>query len=301
MSGKSKQESTTQQSSTTEPWKPTLGLLNDIVGGIQGQFGNYQPTAAETGAINTIAANAGNAPNYGPQARALANTMMGDTTGANAGMLGNAYADYQRTMNPYVSADYLDPTKAPGMAAVLDTIKNDVSNNINGMFAGAGRDLSGAHAQTLARGLSQGMAAPLLNQYNQNVAAQQGAARSLYDAGSATAGGLQNFTQQGLANQATGLDIAGNASNAENAGAMGILSAEALRRGLPLQNLSGILGMALPIAGLGGQSTGTATTTQTSAANPWQTAIGGALGGAGLFGSMFGGAGPFGKYGAFGK
>ena len=211
-----------------------------------------------------MAANAANMPTYGTQARSLASDLTGNTTGANAGILNNAYADYRNTMNPYLSPDYLDPTKAPGMSSVLDTIRGDVADNINGMFAGAGRDMSGAHVQTLARGLSQGLAAPLLNQYNQNVGAQQGAARSVFDAGNTAATGGQNFTQQDFANRATGLDIGSNLANADNAGAMGILNAEALRRGLPLSNLAGILSLAAPIAGLGGQATGTANTQQTN-------------------------------------
>ena len=70
------------------------------------------------------------------------------------------------------------------------TITSDISNQVNSEFAGAGRDLSGLNQQTLARGLSQGLAAPLLGQYNTDVQNQLAAANSLYGAGNTTAGAL---------------------------------------------------------------------------------------------------------------
>lgn len=280
-------ETTQSTQSKTEPWKPTVGLLKDIVGGVQGEFGNYKPTGAETGALNTMMSNAQSTGNYAPQATGLANDLMaGGGVDANSGILRDAYARFQNQLNPIASQNN-DPTQAPGMQALLETIKNDVGNSVNGMFAGAGRDLSGMNVQTLARGLSQGMAAPLLNQYNQNVQNQMAAARGLYDAGGQTAQGMQGFNQQGFQNRALGLDTAINGiPQAQNAGAMGILDAASLQRNLPLRNLAGILGLTAPIAGLGSQSSGTSTGTQTDSGMRQFAQFGQGLGG------MFGGANP---------
>ncbi len=264
MGGQSSTEQKTQQSSQTNPWEPTQGLLKDIIGGVQGQFGNTTPSAAETGAYNTINQNAQNVQNYAPQAMGLASDLQGGGTSGAQGILGNAYANYQNQLNPIANQNN-DPMQTPGIRALLDTIRSDVSNQVNGQFAGAGRDLSGLNQQTLARGISQGYAQPLLNQYNQNVAAQTGAAGNLFNAGGATAQGQQALTQQGFTNRAQGLDLGINGvPQAQNAGAQGILNAAAQQRSGPLSNLAQILGLTLPIAGLGGQSTGTGSTQGTA-------------------------------------
>ena len=65
------------------------------------------------------------------------------------------------------------------MNNLISTLGTDISSNINARYAAAGRDLSGLNTQNLARGLSQGLAAPLLSQYNQDVQNQLGAAGSL--------------------------------------------------------------------------------------------------------------------------
>ncbi len=102
------------------------------------------------------------------------------------------------------------------MQDVLKTIQNDVSNQVNGQFAGAGRSLSGLNTQTLARGLAQGEAVPLLNQYNQDIANQmgiQGAASGniqtgLQDASQALGLAMQGpMAQYGLAQQRLSMKI----------------------------------------------------------------------------------------------
>lgn len=284
--GTSKSTSDTQQAtqSTTAPWQPTQGILQNILTGIGQQ--SYQPTGTETDALSTIQNNAAGSPSYGGQATGLANALMsGGGTAANSGILSDAYKNYQTQLNPIANQNN-DPMSAPRMQALLESIRSDVGNSVNGMFAGAGRDLSGLNQQTLARGIAQGEAAPLLAQYNQNVQNQTGAAGNLFNAGGQTAAGLQGFNQQGFANQGQGLDVAMNGiPQAQNAGAMNKLNAASLARNLPLQNLAGILGLTLPIAGLGSQSTGTGT----SSTQGTKTASGleQAQGYANIFGKLF--------------
>lgn len=260
MGGTSTSNQQTQQSqnSTTAPWQPTQGILQNIIGGINGV--SAAPTAAQSGALSTLAQNAQGAQNYGTQATDLANGLMsGGGTAANTGILNNAYQDYQRQLNPIANQNN-DPMQAPGMQQLLQTIQNDVGNSVNSQFAGAGRDLSGLNQQALARGISQGEAAPLLAQYNQNVANQTGAAGNLFGAAGTTASGVQALNQQGYQNQATGLDTALNGiPAAQNNQANQILAAASQQYNLPISQLAGILGLTLPIAGLGSQSTGTGT------------------------------------------
>ncbi len=261
MGGTSKSTQNTSQTSTQNPWEQSMPALQGILGGLNSQVGNYAPTAAESGALGTIQSNAQGAQNYGGQATDLANSLMGGGGAQqNAGILGNAYQQYQNQLNPIANQNN-DPMQTPGIQNLLATIRGDVSNQINGEFAGAGRDMSGLNQQALGRGISQGEAQPLLNQYNQNVQNQMGAAGSLFGAGGTTANGLQALNQQGYANQAQGLDTAINGIPlAQNNQANQILQAGQTARGAPLQNLGMLEGLTLPIAGLGGTTTGTGTT-----------------------------------------
>ncbi len=297
-----------QGTSTQNPWAQAMPALQGILGGLGSQIGNYNPTSAESGALSTLQGNAQGAQNYGGQATDLANSLMsGGGTQQNAGILSDAYKNYQTQLNPYANGQNLDPTQSPGMQNVLDTIRSDVSNQVNGQFAGAGRDMSGYNQQALARGISQGEAVPLLNQYNQNVQNQIGAAGSLYGAGGQTAQGLQGFNQQGFQNQATGLDTALNGiPAAQNNQANQILQVGQTARQMPLQNLGMLEGLTVPLAGLGGTTNttgtqqGTSTTRGFQTASPaqqamlWGQALGGSNGG-GLFGAAGKGLGMFGS------
>src|SRR5512139_22392 len=232
-----------QQQSTTGPWQVAQPTLTGILGGANTALGNINPTGAETGAINQITANSQNLPNFGAGATNLANSFMG---GDPSGLLSPALSNYNASLNPIANGE-LDPTKNPGMAGILDTIRNDVSNSVNGLFAGAGRDLSGKHQEYLARGLASGLAPALLSQYNTNVANRMGAAGNLYGAAGNTASAMAG-------NQGQGLNIAGMIPQLMNMGQQGVLAAQALLRGIPLDALKAITGLTVPIAGLGNQS-----------------------------------------------
>lgn len=270
MGGTSKTTQETQQSSTTNPWAPTQGILNDILKGIQGQVSNYQPTSAETGAIRQLETNAQNLPNYAPQATGLVNDYL--TGGPDrSSTVGDAYEASKTALTPYLNPDWLDPTKVPGIAAALDTVRNDVKNSVDSTFAGAGRDLSGLHAQSLARGIAQGEAPVLLDAYYKNAGLQQNAASTLPSIAGSAATTQSGLDQTNLSNRAQGLNIGLNTlPQAANAGATGILSAENLLRALPLQNLGLLSNLTVPIAGLGGQTSGTTNTVGTQTMSPVQ-------------------------------
>lgn len=258
MGGTSKTQQQTSQTQTQNPYAPTIPGITALANNATGLVGNSNPTAAETGALNTLQANAGQGNPFASQISGVTSDLLGGGVDR-TGMAGTAYNDYKSQMSPYLSADYLDPTKAPGMSALLDTIRSDVSNSVNGMFAGAGRDMSGMNVQSLARGLSQGLAAPLLNQYNQNVSAQQNAMGNVYNAGNSTTGILSGLDQTKLANQQAGVGMTDQAMQAQNYAPMQTLAIEAMRRGIPIEQLQQLTGILGPLAGLGGTSSGTAT------------------------------------------
>src|SRR6185312_6659847 len=122
MGGQSSSNQTMQQSSETSPYAPTQGLLGNIIGGLNSQFGNAAPTSAEQGAIGTIQNNAASTPNYGTQATDLTNSLFNGGTDR-TGVVNGAYQNLQNQLSPYANGQNLDPMSSPGMQSVLDTIR----------------------------------------------------------------------------------------------------------------------------------------------------------------------------------
>jgi hypothetical protein len=262
MGGQSETKQT--QSSTTAPWTEAQPALQGILSQLTGNLGKTGLTGAETGAIDTLQANAGSASQFAPQIADYAKTLL--SGGGATDQAGNVNANYQRYVdqtNPLASNTNYNPYDTPGFRDAINTATSDITNNTNGTFAAAGRDFSGANSMALGRGLTQGLAPTIAAQYNQNVNNQQGAAGNLYNAGNTNAGILAGLQQTKLGNQAQGVSAAGAANDAANAGANATLEAEAKRRGIPVQALGLLAQIGIPIAGLGSQSTGQSTGTQT--------------------------------------
>jgi hypothetical protein len=259
MGGKSEQTQT--QSSTTNPWEPAQGALK----GILGQLNSYVPQAGATGlqgnAIDQINANNARFSSYAPSITGITNELLAGGGAMNqAGAINQNYLDYQKATQPLASNTNYDPMQTPGIGDQLAALKDDISQSVNGQFAAAGRDFSGYNQKALGRGISAGLAPVLTSQYNQNVQNQQGAAGNLYNAGNTNAGLLSGLQQQSLANKGAGISSIGAGLDASNAAANSTLAAEAQRLGIPLQNLGLLAQIGVPIAGLGGQSTGTSNT-----------------------------------------
>ena len=102
-------------------------------------------------------------------------------------MVNGAYDQYRVALAPFARGDYVDPASDPALRSYLDVLKNDVSTQVNGMFAGAGRDISGMNQQALARGITQAEAPVLLDAYNRALAGQRSAIDSIYGSGGQTA------------------------------------------------------------------------------------------------------------------
>ena len=205
-------------------------------------------------------------------------------------MVTGAYDQYRAALTPFARGDYLNPASDPALRSYLDVIRDDVSSQVNGMFAGAGRDLSGMNQQALARGVAQAEAPVLLDAYNRALSGQRSAIDAIYGAGGQTAGLLSNLDQARLANQQAGIGAADTALTAQNWGPTQQLAVEAQRRGIPLQTLAAQFGMVLPAAQAfsttagtssgsssgttSGMSSGTGTQQKTESTpfNPWSLA-----------------------------
>lgn len=252
------QSQTGSQTSTTAPWAPAApaanGLLSSVSALIPSAGGLTPAQSAGYGGVTTAATNAGNTI-QGAAAPYL-------TSNSYNPIVNGAYQTYQNQLTPYANGSNLDPTQAPGMAQVLQTIQSDVGNSVNSQFAGAGRDLSGQNTQALARGIAQGEAQPLLNQYNTNVGNQLSSAGNLFNAGNTTANTNASLDEGALSRALT----AGTAS--ANAGLLGptaALSGANAASSTPLTQLGSLAGILGPLAQLGGTTSATSNSTGNSA------------------------------------
>lgn len=256
------QSSSTQtQQSQTAPWQAAQPMLQGIIAQLGTGLNNTGLTSAETGALNTLQSNAAQGNPYAGQivdyARSLLN---GGSANAQAGNVQANLGTLQSQLLPYASGGMVGGN--PALAAQLAQIQTDVGNSVNGQFAAAGRDMSGASQMAYGRGVAAGEAPVIAAQYNQDVANQINAANALYNAGNATAGTLSGMQQNYLGNQGQGVAAAQSALDAQNYGANAILAEEAQRRGIPVQALGVLAQIGVPIAGLGSQSSGTTAGTQ---------------------------------------
>jgi hypothetical protein len=281
MGGKNQTTQTTQ--STRAPWEAAQPQLNTILG----QVGGIDPslTGNQTDALNqTVAlARAGNP--YAPAIDSYTTTMLSGGGPDRSGLVNDAYSRYQRDLEGTARGDYLDPNKNPFFAQTTQTISDDIQNRVNGMFAGAGRDLSGANQGTLARGISEGLAPVYGSIYNTERGNQLNAQGALYNAGNTTGGILSNMDQMRLGNMGAGVQSAYASNEAQYDPYNRILSAEAARQGIPLSVLQQMAGVTTPIASLGGTMDGTTTTQQPSQLLP--ALLGAGIAGAGMFASPY--------------
>lgn len=278
-------KTTQQQSSVTDPWKPTQQPLNDIIGKLSPTIGNTGLNSTESSALDQLSLNAQQGNPYAGQIGSLATDLLGGGINRTAGAQG-AYDSLNTRLTPFANGDFVNPQSNPALQGYLDTITNDIQNRVNSQFAAAGRDLSGANTGAMSRGIAEGVAPTLLNAYNTERDRQLGAANTLYSAGNQTTGLLSGLDQQALANRTQGVDASQAALQANDSAAQQQLAIEAQRRGIPLQNISDITGILGPIAQLGQQSNSTTTSTQKTPLG--QQILGGLLGGVGLAGQLGG-------------
>jgi len=264
----------TQQSQTT-PWVAAQPMLQGILAQLNTGLNNTGLTAAETGAINTLESNAAKGNPYAGQIGDYTQSLLnGGGAEAQAGNLRDNLDAFRGQLTPYANGSMVGNN--PALTAQLAQIRDDVANSVNGQFAAAGRDLSGANLMAYGRGVAAGQAPVIAAQYNQDVANQIAAANTIYNAGNTTAGALSGLRQNYLANQGQGLTAAQSALDAQNYGANATLAAEAQRRGIPVQALGLLAQIGVPIAQLGNQTSGTSTKTeQMSGADQFSKIAGG--------------------------
>jgi hypothetical protein len=296
MGGQSSQQQQQQQTSsgttsqTQNPWAAAQPLLGGILGQAGMLAGNTGANPYQQQAITGLANQAMAGNPWLPQMAANTTALLGGG-GATAQIptLQNAYTAYQGQLSPFTSPGYLDPNSNPYLAPALATQQSDITNAINSEFAAAGGSGSPQQAQALARGLSQGLAGPLLSQYNTNVGTALGAGGAGFGAANTTAQGITGLTQQQLANQAQGFNQATNYLTAAAQPYQNLFNAGTLQQQIPQQNLGFLAQLGVPIAGLGGTTTATSTGQQTGNINATYnpSVVQQAQGWANVFGNLF--------------
>lgn len=293
--GTSKSNSTTNQTSQLTPWDQTGGALQSLVS----QLGSINPqmTGTETSALNALSANAAQGNPYAGAIGGVANSLLSggpDRTG----MVNDAYSQFQKYLTPYANGDYMNPSTNPELQSYLSKIGDDVTSRVNGMFAGAGRDFSGANQNAVARGVGSATAPILYDAYNQAQSQKLGAINSLFQGAGQTAGMLSGMDQTKFGNQQAGIGVAQSAQQAEMAPYQRQLQIEAMRRGIPQDNINSLLSSLAPLAAQFGKQSGTSVTNAKQTASPLQQLMGinsmfapGASGGGGGGSSSGGGKG----------
>lgn len=291
MGGQPSQKQTQNQSQSVNagPWAPAQPYLTQTLGQIAPFIGNSANlTPGQSSALNILEAQSGGLSRYAPTLNNIANTyLQGGETGQILGFARNTLQDAQSRLAPYTTMD-TNPYSNPAFKALTDTLQSDISNQINSQYAGAGYSpvRTGDYAQTLGRGIAQGVAPTFLNAYQTLEGLKTGAINNLYGYGNTTAGILGNLLNQKLQFQQAGSQFGQQGINAEQMPYMQQLQLEAQRRGIPISNISDVAQLLLPIAqtGQSGTTTGYGQGSASLSLPLWQQILGGVSMGLGALG-----------------
>jgi hypothetical protein len=266
-----------------------MGPLKDLIAKLSGQSSDV--TGSQSSALSGLLSSVSGIPNFGGASADAISKMFGMNTDPQIGMLKDAFDKSNIGLDPIISGS-LNPYDTPGLSDALKTMTSDITNQVKGVYAGSGRDPSGAgsFAGSLGRGLTQGIAPVIASQFNTNVGNRMGALSQMTGNAANTATGITGQQQAPLMAATQGLGLIPALSGAYTAPSTTALGAANTSFSQPFQNIGALLGPLLGIAGLGGTSNGTATGTITQPQSLMSNIIGGGLGGlAGL--SMLGGSG----------
>jgi len=252
----------TNSNSQTDPWDVTIPGLTDLINQIGGYQNNVGPTGTQSDAFAQLEQNAGQGNPYEGQIGNLAANLFG--ADSRSGQIEGAYNNLYNQLNPTASGANLDPSTNPYTSQMLQNNADAIQQRVNGMFAGAGRDLSGKNQQSLAKGISEGTIPALFSQYNQNVSNQMGAANQLFNAGSGAATSEQGLDTSALNTQQQGVPAAQAAIDAQNYGPNTLLQLEQQQKQLPAQDIGTWETLLGTLAQLGQQQQGTSKTNGSS-------------------------------------
>lgn len=260
----SSQTTNQSQSSSTNPWAPASGLLNNLISGYGSQ--STAVTPGQSAALSNLTSDTANLPNFGAQGANAIGNLFSSSTQPQVGTLQNAYDTLQSNLGSTASGANLNPYSTPGFSDAINTAMSDITNQVKGVYAGSGRDPSGAgsFAGSLGRGLTQGIAPTIASQYNQNYGNMVNANNSLFSGAGSTASGITNLNQTQLGNGIAGITGASSIPGLYTSPDTAQLAAANAQYSQPYSNLAQLLQPSTALAGLGSSSTGQGTSTATN-------------------------------------
>ena len=286
MAGQDQQTQQQNQQSKTDPWAPAQPILQKLLDSYGGQ--STAVTGGQQAAADNMVAATSNIPNFGDAGSKAVTNLFNSSTDPQVGMLSDSYNKLKNNIGNTASGAELNPYSTPGFSDALKTMTSDITNQVKGVYAGSGRDPSGAgsFAGSLGRGLTQGIAPVIQSQFNKNKDNQMTAAGTEYNAGNTTAGAITGQQQVPLTNAATALGLTPAAATAYTVPGQTQLNAANTQYNLPWANLAQLLAPGAQIAGLGGSSSGASTATTVQPQNTMSNIMGGVSGGLGMLALM---------------
>lgn len=267
--------SSSTQTTVTQPWRPTVQPLSNIVGKVGALTGTTGVTPDQSAAFDAIKANAGTLNTQGQNySGLLSNLYNGGGYGSTTGLLNDNWSNISGALSPYTSADYADPTQNPIYQRMADLAGNQAQNSVNGMFAAAGRSMSGAHAAAMGKGITDAMTGVYANGQNQLANQQLQGLGLLNQAGQGTSSALEGIQGQKNAAGVSAAGLNANLPGILNQGSTNTINADLAKWSMPVQQLGMLSNLLVPIAGLGGVST---SQTKTKS-DPVSNVIGGVTG-----------------------
>lgn len=269
--------SSQQQSSVTNPWAAAEPMLQSLISKYSGL--DTGVTDPQKSALDNLLASTSGLPNFGTQGTEAVNTAFDQTsTQPQIGMLKDAFSGLQSNIGKTATGQNLDPYSTPGFGDALKTLTSDITNNVKGVYNASGRDPSGAgsFAQSLGRGLMQGEAPVVQAEADRLRGEQQGAAGTLFNAGTSTANAITGQQGAGIQNSSGAFSLANLLPQLFTSPATAQLNAANTAYATPYGNLGAMLAPASQFAGMGGSSSGTSSGTSTT--EKQQSALSNALG-----------------------
>lgn len=250
-------KSTTNSNSQTDPWDVTIPYLTDFLGEMGG-VGGRGLSPDQMAAFTALKGNAAEGNPWTKDIAGLADQAF--ATPDRTGGVESAFTGLKGTLGDIAGGKYLDVMKNPELMAMVEQVGTDAFNRINGQFAGAGRDLSGANQLTAAKGVTQAQLPLLLDQYNRERGNQVDAAKTIADAEKSVATTMADMDGARLALQKMGIDLGDKAIGARDYAGNQILNLDQQIKQLPLQDLGLLASILFPAAGMGAQEVGTSET-----------------------------------------
>jgi hypothetical protein len=248
----SESDTTSNSKSNSNPWEEAIPGLKDMLSKIEGLQGNAGVTDKQGAAIAQMEANAAEGNPWAANIGDVANKAFGLTS--QSGVAGDAYNKMKEQLDPYASGEYLDFAKNPYIQKMLETSANDAAKRVNAMYAGAGRDLSGANQAAVGTAVTNAQAPILFDAYKNATAQQIAASQALGAAGDTAAKTMQGLDTSAIDANSKGAALANLALEAKNWGPKEIANLEQMLKNIPINEQKDILSLLGPIAGLGGST-----------------------------------------------